>query len=179
MINHRDHDTWNETGWHLHPCFPGVCCLENFTVDLILLWFTQLCMESDQWKFTKVSTAVHDNIFGVLIAWLVSYLYSWLLSTLLYLHHGTSHIVNNFTGGFWPVIFFYSSTWENGINCPFCFEDSVFVTHGSQVHYFWLSCTRQIGSCWQFAGWISAIPVRPVILILMNHILLLLSKYGV
>ena len=67
-----------------------------------------LCMKSHKWKFTKVSTTVHDNIFEVLIVGLISYLYSWFPSALFYLHHGTNHIGSCwhtvFAGGPWPVI---------------------------------------------------------------------------
>ena len=54
--------------------------------------------ESHKRTFTRVDKAVHDNIFEVLIAGSLSYLYSWLPIALFYLHRGTSLI-----GSCWHV----------------------------------------------------------------------------
>ena len=62
------------------------------TVDPTSPWFTRSCMKTHEWTFAKVGATVHDNIFEVLIAGSLSYLYSWLPIALLYLHRGTSHI---------------------------------------------------------------------------------------
>ena len=63
-----------------------------YTVDPTSPWFTRLCMKSHEWTFAKLGTTAHDNIFEVLIVGSLSSLYSWLPTTLFYLHHGTSHI---------------------------------------------------------------------------------------
>ena len=62
------------------------------TVDPTSPWFTRSCMKTHQWTFAKVGATVHDNIFEVLIAGSLSYLYSWLPIALFYMHRGTSHI---------------------------------------------------------------------------------------
>ena len=75
------------------------------TVDPTLPWFTQSCMKKQKWKFAKVGTTVHDNIFEVLIMGLLSYLYSRLPSVLFYRHHGTTSHIGScwhvFLGGSW------------------------------------------------------------------------------
>ena len=49
-------------------------------------------MKTHEWTFAKVGATVHDNIFEVLIAGSLSFLYSWLPIALFYMHRGTSHI---------------------------------------------------------------------------------------
>ena len=93
------------------------------TVDPTSPWFTRSCMKTHEWTFAKVGATVHDNIFEVLIAGLLSYLNSWLPIALFYLHHGTSHI-----GSCWHVfsgraaigLSFREHKRRNGEICPFC-----------------------------------------------------------
>ena len=67
-------------------------------VDPNSSWFTRSCMKSHERTFAKVDKAVHDNIFEVLIAGSLPYLYSWPPTTLSYLHRRTSLI-----GSCWHV----------------------------------------------------------------------------
>ena len=92
------------------------------TVDPSSPWFTRSCMKTHKWTFAKVGPTVHDNIFEVLIAGSLSYLYSWLPIALFYLHRGTSHI-----GSCWHVfsgraaigLSFREHKRRNGDICPF------------------------------------------------------------
>ena len=89
------------------------------TVDPTSPWFTRSCMKTHKWTFAKVGATVHDNIFEVLIAGSLSYLYSWLLIALFYMHRGTSHI-----GSCWQVfsgragLSFREHKRRNGKICP-------------------------------------------------------------
>ena len=82
-------------------------------------WFTRSCMKTHEWTFAKVGATVHDNIFEVLIAGSLSYLYSWLPIALFYMHRGTSHI-----GSCWHVFLwrarlsFREHKRRNGEICP-------------------------------------------------------------
>ena len=89
------------------------------TVDPTSPWFTRSCMKTHKWTFAKVGATVHDNIFEVLIAGSLSYLYSWLPIALFYMHRGTSHI-----GSCWQVfsgragLSFREHKRRNGKICP-------------------------------------------------------------
>ena len=89
------------------------------TVDPTSPWFTRSCMITHEWTFAKVGATVHDNIFEVLIAGSLSYLYSWLPIALFYMHRGTSHI-----GSCWHVfsgrarLSFHEHKRRNGEICP-------------------------------------------------------------
>ena len=89
------------------------------TVDPTSPWFTRSCMKTHKWTFAKVGATVHDNIFAVLIAGSLSYLYSWLPIALFYMHRGTSHI-----GSCWQVfsgragLSFREHKRRNGKICP-------------------------------------------------------------
>ena len=89
------------------------------TVDPTSPWFPRSCMKTHEWTFAKVGATVHDNIFEVLIAGSLSYLYSWLPIALFYMHRGTSHI-----GSCWHVfsgragLSFREHKRRNGEICP-------------------------------------------------------------
>ena len=116
---------------------------------------------------------IHDNIFKVLIAGSLSYLYSWLPTVLFYLHRGTSLI-----GSCWHVsrggrplaCHFANTSLEMAKNCLFSFEDIILLTEQQP--------RRQL-SVEQFAGWILPIPLRLIITISTDYIPPLLTKYGV
>ena len=89
------------------------------TVDPTSPWFTRSCMKTHEWTFAKIGATVHDNIFEVLTAGSLSYLYSWLPIALFYMHRGTSHI-----GSCWHVfsgragLSFREHKCRNGEICP-------------------------------------------------------------
>ena len=137
------------------------------TVDPTSPWFTRSCMKTHEWTFAKVGATVHDNIFEVLIAGSLSYLYSWLPIALFYMHRGTSHIGK------------LSSCWHvfSGRDCHFAntsVEMAKFVRAAVQL---WRQCfinpwiqtalflfiaiaATSAAVSWQLAGWISPIPPR-------------------
>ena len=109
------------------------------TVDPTSPWFTRSCMKSHEWTFATVGTTVHDDIFEVLIAGSLSYLYSWLPTALFYLHRRTSHIgscCHVFSGRAALGLSFRERKLRSGQICPFSFEDNVLLTHGSRRHHF-------------------------------------------
>ena len=101
--------------------------------------FTRSCMKSQERTFAQVGTTVHDNIFEVLIAGSLSYLYLWLPTPLFYLHRGTSLIGScwhGFSGQPALGLSFRERKCRNGQICPFSSEDNVLLTRGSRPCYF-------------------------------------------
>ena len=136
------------------------------TVDPTSPWFTRSCMKTHEWTFAKVGATVHDNIFEVLIAGSLSFLYSWLPIALFYMHRGTSHI-----GSCWHIfsvqagLSFREHKGRNGEICPCsCVQllRQCFINSWIQTALFLIIAivaTSAVAS-WQFAGWISPIPPR-------------------
>ena len=139
------------------------------TVDPTSHWFPRSCMKTHEWTFAKVGATVHDNIFEVLIAGSLSYLYSWLPIALFYMHRGTSHI-----GSCWHV---FSGRAGLSSDCHFAntsVEMAKFVHAAVQLLRQWfinpwiqtalfliIAIAATSGAVsWQFAGWISLIPPR-------------------
>ena len=81
-------------------------CGSNFVLVYTIV------MKSHEQTFAKVDQAVHDNIFEVLIAASVSYPYSWLPTTMFYLHCGTSLIgsCSHVSRGGWPLACHFVNT---------------------------------------------------------------------
>ena len=145
-------------------------------------------MKSHEWTFTKLGTTAHDNIFEVLIAGSLSSLYSWLPTALFYLHRGTSHI-----GSCWHVFLgraalglsFRERKPRNDQICPFSSEDNVLLFINPWIQTALLCfliiaiAATSAAVIWQFAGWISPIPLRLIISISTDYIPPLLTKYGV
>ena len=138
------------------------------TVDPTSPWFARLCVKTHEWTFAKVGATVHDNIFEVLIAGSLSYLYSWLPIALFYMHRGTSHQVTS------EVVDMFS---QGGRDCHFAntsVEMAKFVRAAVQLlrQCFinpWIQTAlfliiaivaTSAAVSWQFAGWISPIPPR-------------------
>ena len=136
-------------------------------------WFTRSCMKSHEWTFAKLGTTVHDNIFEVLIAGSLSYLYSWLPTALFYLHRGRSHI-----GSCWHVfseraaldLSFRKRKCRNGQICPFNFEDNVNPWIQTMLFLIIAIAATSAAVSWQFAEWISPIPLRLIISISTDYI---------
>ena len=136
-------------------------------------------MKSHEWTFAKVGTTVHDNIFEVLIAGSLSYLYSWLPTALFYLHRGTSHIRScwHVFSGRAPEraalgLSFRERKRRNGQFFPFSLEDNnVFINPWIQTALFLIIAIAATSAAviWQFAGWISQIPLRLIISILTDY----------
>ena len=133
------------------------------TVDPTSPRFTRSCMKTHEWTFAKVGVTVHDNIFEVLIAGSLSYLYSWLPIALFYMHRGTSHI-----GSCWHVS-------RGGRDCHFAntsvemakfvrvavqLRRQCFINPWIQTALFLIIAIAATSAAvsWQFAGWISPIP---------------------
>ena len=154
------------------------------TVDPTWPWFTRSCLKSHEWTVAKLGTTVHDNIFEVLIAESLSYLYSWLPTVLFYLHRGTSHI-----GSCWHVfsgwaalgLSFRECKRRNDQICPFSSEDNVFINPWFQTTLFQIIAVAATVTVviWQFAGWTSPIPLLLIISMSTDHMPPLLTKYGV
>ena len=147
------------------------------TVDPTSPWFTRSCMKTHEWTFAKVGAAVHDNIFKVLIAGSLSYLYSWLPIRLFYMHRGTSHIgklLTCFLGAGGTVVDMFS---RGGRDCHFAntsvemakfvraavqLRRQCFINPWIQTALFLIIAIAATSAAvsWQFAGWISPIPPR-------------------
>ena len=133
------------------------------TVDPTSPWFTRSCMKTHEWTFAKVGATVHDNIFEVLIAGSLSYLYSWLPIALFYMHRGTSHI-----GSCWHVfsgragLSFHEHKRRNGEICPCSCSASKAMFYWPVTALFLIIAIAATSAAvsWQFAGWISPIPPR-------------------
>ena len=151
---------WNALAspWSQRPPF-----WKSDIVDPTASWFTRSCMKSHERTFAKVDKAVHDNIFKVLIAGSLSYLYSWLPIALFYLHRGTCLI-----GSCWHVF-----RGGRPLACHFAntsVEMAKFVRSASKTlfYYPWIQAAlflifaiaAQELSVEQFACWISPIPLR-------------------
>ena len=137
------------------------------TVDPTSPWFPRSCMKTHEWTFAKVGATVHDNIFEVLIAGSLSYLYSWLPIALFYMHRGTSH-----NGSCWHVfsgragLSFREHKRRNGEICPCSCSvqllSQCFINPWIQTALFLIIAIAATSGAvsWQFAGWISLIPPR-------------------
>ena len=132
-------------------------------------------MKSHEWTFAKVGTTVHDNIFEVLIAGLLSYLHSWLSTALFYLHHGTSHV-----GSCWHVFLgraalglsFRERKHRNDQIVSIQLRRHCFMNPWIQTALFLVIMIAATSAAviWQFAGWISPIPLWLIISISTDYI---------
>ena len=137
------------------------------TVDPSSPWFTRSCMKTHKWTFAKVGPTVHDNIFKVLIAGSLSYLYSWLPIALFYLHRGTSHIGSCwhvFSGGRPLDCHFANTSVEMAtfVRSAVQLRRQCFINPWIQTALFLIIAIAAASAAvsWQFAGWISPIPPR-------------------
>ena len=137
-----------------------------YTVDPTSPWFTRSCMKTHEWTFAKVGATVHDNIFEVLIAGSLSYLYSWLPIALFYLHRGTSHIgscLHVFSGR--PLDCHFANTsveMAKIVRSAVQLRRQCFNNPWIQTVLFLIIAIAATSAAviWQFAGWISPIPPR-------------------
>ena len=149
-------------------------------------------MKSHEWTFAKVGTTVHNNIFEVLTAGWLSYPYSWLPTVLFYLHRGrgTSEVVNMFSwgGGGRPMACHFANARVEMAKFVCSASKTIFYqpVDPDRVisnHRYSQIAAMSAAVIWQFAGWISPIPlraeVRLIISISTDYIPSLLTKYGV
>ena len=108
--------------------FPASAILKIWHCGSNFVLVHAIVHEKSQTDIREVDKAVHDNIFEVLIAGSLLYLYSWLPTALFYLHRETSII-----GSCWHVsrgaatlgLSFREHKCRNGQICPFSFEDII------------------------------------------------------
>ena len=138
------------------------------TVDPTSPWFTRSCMKTHEWTFAKVGATVHDNIFEVLIAGSLSYLYSWLpiaLFPVLHASRSKSHreVVDMFSRGGRDCHFANTSVeMAKFVRAAVQLRRQCFINSWIQTALFLIIAIAATSAAvsWQFAGWISPIPPR-------------------
>ena len=136
------------------------------TVDTTSLWFTRSCTKTHEWTFVKVGATVYDNIFEVLIAGSLSYLYSWFPIAFFYLYCGTitSEVVDMFSrGGRSLDCHFVNTSVEMAkfVHSAVQLRRQCFINPWIQTVLFLIIAIAAMLAAvsWQFAGWIS--PILP------------------
>ena len=135
------------------------------TVDPTSSWFTRSCMKTHEWTFAKVGATVHDNIFEVLIAVSLSYLYSWLRSRCFtcIAEQVTSEVVDMFSRGGRDCHFANTSVeMAKFVRAAVQLRRQCFINPWIQTALFLIIAIAATSAAvsWQFAGWISPIPPR-------------------
>ena len=138
------------------------------TVDPTSPWFTRSCMKTHEWTFAKVGATVHDNIFEVLIAGSLSYLYSWLPIALFYMHAASrnkSHreVVDMFSRGGRDCHFANTRVeMAKFVRAAVQLRRQCFINPWIHTALFLIIAIAATSAAvsWQFAGWISLIPPR-------------------
>ena len=135
------------------------------TVDPTSPWFTRSCMKTHEWTFAKVGATVHDNIFEVLIAGSLSYLYSWLPIALFtcIAEQVTSEVVDKCSRGGRDCHFANTSVeMTKFVRAAVQLRRQCFINPWIQTALFLIIAIAATSAAvsWQFAGWISPIPPR-------------------
>ena len=152
------------------------------TVDPTSPWFTRSCMKSHKWKFAKLGTV---TIF----------LKFWLRDRYPICIHGprahcstsiveqvTSEVVNiMFTGTALGLSFREHKHMWKWPNLSIQFQRQCFINPWIQPAFFLIIAVAAMAAAvsWQFAGWISPIPLQMIISISTDYIPALLTTYGV
>ena len=135
------------------------------TVDPTSPWFTRSCMKTHEWTFAKVGATVYDNIFEVLIVGSLSYLIHGSRSRCFtcIAEQVTSEVVDMFSRGGRDCHFANSSVgMAKFFRAAVQLRRQCFINPWIQAALFLIIAIAATSAAdsWQFAGWISPIPLR-------------------